>query len=221
MRVVDLSAPEKVAAIIRDEILGGELPAGARVKEDAIARRFGVGRHTSRAAIRSLTERRLLVHVRNHGATVPIPHRAYVDEVFDYRTALEISALRLALRADHDFAAVEDAVEALEALPPDAPWRQATETHQKVHRAIVDSAGNQRLADAYSACEDEMQLLFVALRPDFSAPQLAALHRVMFEELKAGGDRATTALDLDIQVNGRETLLHRLSEDSLQARSRT
>ncbi len=207
----DTSAPERVASALRRELLSGVIPAGERIKEDAVSERFQVGRHTAGAALTILTERRLLVHVRNHGASVPALGPDLVNEIFDCRAALELSALRLALYRRSNLSAVTKAGEGLERLPPDAPWQTATEAHQLIHRSILHAANNARIIDAYSACEDEMQLLFVALKLDFSAGRLAQLHRTMLDTFAVGGDEAIAALDHDIQVNGRETLLARLA----------
>lgn len=209
-----VSVPESVALTLREEILSGALAAGERVKEESVEEQFSIGRHTARAALSLLVERGLLTHVRNHGASVPRPTDALVDEVFDYRTALELSALRLALGRGTDFGPVVEAAELLESLPPDAPWRQATAAHQRLHHAIVEVAGNGRLLQAYEKCEDELELLMVSLKPDYSARRLAELHRALVDAIIAakGGDGsgALDALEYDIRM-GRDSLHRRLA----------
>lgn len=207
-----ISAPETVALTLREEILSGAVAAGERVKEESVEEQYSVGRHTARAALSLLVERGLLTHVRNHGASVPRPTDALVDEVFDYRTALELSALRLGLARNADFGPIVAAAELLESLPHDAPWRQATAAHQKLHHAIVEVAGNSRLLQAYAKCEDELELLMVSLTPDYSAGQLAELHRNLVDAILAAGnvEEALTALEYDIQM-GRDSLHRRLA----------
>lgn len=205
------STPEVVAAALRDEVLDGLLLPGARLREEGLCERFGVGRHSVRAALRLLVAAGLVVHERNRGATVRPLSRARVDESFDFRIALELGSLRLALARGADLTPVEQAVRALEALPEHTPWRQLTECHGRIHHEIVRAAGNDRLLEAYRGCEDELQLLFAVLRPDFSAQRLALLHRQLVDALQLGGEPALLALEDDLERSGRAAVLHALA----------
>jgi DNA-binding GntR family transcriptional regulator len=75
------TAPERVAMQMRDELLDGRYAAGTRLREEELAERFEVGRHTVRAAIRLLVERGLVVHERNRGAEVPPLTQGRIDEI--------------------------------------------------------------------------------------------------------------------------------------------
>lgn len=204
------SAPERVAAALRDDVLDGALRPGSRLREESLCERFGTGRHTSRAALRLLVSAGLVVHERNRGAFVRPLTRERIDESFDFRIALELGSLRLALARGADLSAVEDAVCELESLPEQTPWRRLTESHGRIHREIVRAAGNERLLAAYRGCEDELQLLFAVIQPDFSAQRLARLHRELMEQLLLGGEAAVQALAFDLEQSGRAAVLHAL-----------
>ncbi|CAN5315884.1 hypothetical protein BH24ACT10_BH24ACT10_08980 [soil metagenome] len=203
--------PEVVAATLRDEVLDGVLLPGARLREEHLCERFGVGRHSVRAALRLLVVAGLVVHERNRGASVRQLSRARIDESFDFRIALELGSLRLALFRGADLTPVEQAVQDLEALPEHTPWRQLTECHGHIHHEIVRAAGNDRLLRAYRSCEDELQLLFAVIRPDFSAQRLASLHRQLMDGLRLGGAAALHALEDDLERSGRAAVLHGLA----------
>lgn len=203
----DPSAAERVAEQLRRELLNGELTPGQRIREEELCARLGCGRYTVRAAISSLVDSRLLVHERHRGAMVPELTRERIDEVFGYRAALELGSLRLALERRDDFRAVDDAVEALAALPPDVEWLQLTEAHARIHAEIVHASGNSRLISAYDNCQDELNLLFVALRPDFTVERFAALHRELVAQLRIGGETALLALRHDMEGDGYRALL--------------
>ena len=205
------STPELVAATLRDEVLDGVLPPGARLREECLCERFGVGRHSVRAALRLLVAAGLAVHERHRGASVRPLSRGRIDESFDFRIALELGSLRLALARGADLTAVEEAVQALESLPEGTPWRQLTECHGRIHHEIVRAGGNDRLLRAYRSCEDELQLLFAGIRPDFSAQRLAALHRQLMDGLQLGGEEALKALEADLEGSGRTAVLHALA----------
>jgi DNA-binding GntR family transcriptional regulator len=213
------STPEVVAAALRDEVLDGLLLPGARLREEGLCERFGVGRHSVRAALRLLVAAGLVVHERHRGATVRPLSRARIDESFDFRLALELGSLRLALARDADLTPVELAVQELEALPAHTPWRQLTECHGRIHHEIVRAAGNDRLLHAYRSCEDELQLLFAVIRLDFSAQRLARLHRELVDALRVGGEVALRALEDDLERSGRAAVLQALARSEAAAGS--
>lgn len=215
------TAPERVATALRDELLDGEHPVGTRFREEDLAERFDVGRHTIRAALRLLVDRGLVAHERNRGAVVAPLSKQRIDEAFDYRKVLELGALRMALDAGADLGPVLAEVERLEALAartPSPPWRELTSAHSAIHRAIVAAAGNRHLLAGYERCEDEIRLLLTFVRPDFDAASLAALHRDLVEKLRAGGETASDALTKDIDHTGRAALLTALRRAEESAR---
>ena len=214
------TAPERVAAALRDELLDGAHPVGTRFREEDLAERFDVGRHTIRAGLRLLVERGLVVHERHRGAVVAPLSRRRIDEVFDYRKLLELGALRMALDAGADLGPVLAEVERLEALAERSPspsWRELTQAHSAVHRAIVAASGNAHVLESYRRCEDEVRLLLTFVRPDFDARRLAAVHRDLVGKLGMGGEVAAEALTEDIDHTGRAALLtalHRAEESA-------
>jgi len=216
------TAPERVAMQLRDELLDGRYAAGTRLREEELAERFDVGRHTVRSAIRLLVERGLIVHERNRGAVVPPLTQARIDEIFGFRKVLEIGALRMALADGADLTPVTEAVEELESLvghDPAPSWGELTEVHARIHRAIVAAAGNSHLLSAYARCEDETRTLLAVLHPDFDALRLATLHRQLLDKLLVGGDVAVQALTDDLELAGRSALLVALRRAETVARA--
>jgi DNA-binding GntR family transcriptional regulator len=215
------TAPERVAAALRDELLDGAHPVGTRFREEDLAERFDVGRHTIRSGLRLLVERGLVVHERHRGAVVAALGKRRIDEIFDYRRLLELGALGMALDADTDFDPVLAEVERLEALAQrtvSPSWREVTRAHGAIHRAIVEAAGNQHLLESYQRCEDEVRLLLTFIRPDFDAARLATVHRDLVEKLRLGGKAAVDALTVDIDHTGRAALLAALRRAEESAR---
>jgi len=205
--VRELSAAAAVLADrLRDELLSGELSPGSRLKEEHLAQRFRVGRYTVGTALRTLVANGLLEHEPNRGARVPELCQERVDQLYAYRTVLEVGSLRIALSRGVALEPVASATEALENLPADAPWPQVVRTHQEIHRTIVALSGNTRLIDAYTGCEEELQFVTAITRPDWTARKLAALHIDLLAHLQRGGDRAVDALTRDIEI-GRAAVL--------------
>lgn len=194
------AAAATLADKLRAELLDGALPPGARLKEVELAERFGVGRYTVRSALRILVAAGLLEHELNRGARVPQLLPARADELYAYRTVLEVGALRLAQAQNEPLAPVEEATAALVELPDDTPWPRVIGVHQEIHRAIVRWSGNNRLLDAYALCEQELALVVASTRPNYTARLLAELHVDLLAELRRGGESAAAALTRDIEI---------------------
>jgi DNA-binding GntR family transcriptional regulator len=200
------SAPEVIAAEIRDELLDGTVAPGARLTEEALTARFSAGRHSVRAAIRILVAQGLLVHERNRGAVTPQITEQRIDEMFSYRSVLELGALRMALISAADFRDVAAAVDHLDALPENAPWRSVVDAHAAIHHEIAVSSGNERIIKAHTDCEAELTFMFASVKGDYSARRLAILHRHLLEQIYVGGDVALRALEDDLELGGRSAL---------------
>ncbi|SDM87136.1 GntR family transcriptional regulator [Allokutzneria albata] len=101
---LNVSLAERILQILRELVLTGEIPPGARVNEVELATRFGISRGPVREAIRHLTSEGLLVLRTNRGAYVPKADAEQVHALFELRVALEGEASRFAAlrRTDED-----------------------------------------------------------------------------------------------------------------------
>ncbi|MEA2468775.1 MAG: hypothetical protein QOJ57_2901, partial [Thermoleophilaceae bacterium] len=91
------STVDALAAALRPRILEGELPAGARLREQELSDDYGVARHTLRAALRALAAEGLVKIEPNRGASVASLGAEELHDIADLRIALEVEAARLAL----------------------------------------------------------------------------------------------------------------------------
>jgi len=80
---------EAIARRVRDAILDGRLPPGTRVRQEALARRFGVSRIPVREALRLLESQGLVTLVPHSGARVARLDLAEHLELYRIREALE------------------------------------------------------------------------------------------------------------------------------------
>jgi DNA-binding GntR family transcriptional regulator len=200
------SAPEVIAAEIRDELMDGTVAPGSRLTEETLTARFSAGRHSVRAAIRILVAQGLLVHERNKGAMVPNITEHRIDEMFSYRSVLELGALRIALTDGADLRDVSAAVDRLDSLPEDAPWRAVIDAHAAIHHEIVRSSGNNRIIRAHNDCEAELTFMFASIKGEMPVRRLAILHRHLLDQIYVGGDVALRALEDDLELAGRSAL---------------
>lgn len=91
------SIPEELVARLRRRILAGELAEGTPLRQDALARDYGVSRIPVREALRRL-EAEGLVRLEPHkGAVVAGLAPAEIAELFEMRALLEAELIRLAV----------------------------------------------------------------------------------------------------------------------------
>jgi DNA-binding GntR family transcriptional regulator len=98
----DLAIPRQsltsaVADRLRDQIIRGEIPEGAQLRQDAIATQYQVSRIPVREALRQLDAEGLIAIVPNRGAVVPALSPDDIAELFSIRALLEPEVLKLSV----------------------------------------------------------------------------------------------------------------------------
>ncbi len=92
-----VNSAERAAGELREVILRGELPAGARLGEVELAERFGVSRTPVREALTRLAAEGLVEIQRNRGARVASWSVQELESVFELRGLLEPRLTALAV----------------------------------------------------------------------------------------------------------------------------
>ena len=90
------TAVERATAMLRDEILSGRLGPDDPLREESLASRLGVSRHTIRAAFQRLVTERLAVAEPYRGVRVTSFDDAQLTALQQLRAALEVEAVRIA-----------------------------------------------------------------------------------------------------------------------------
>ena len=189
-----VSTVDATAAALRARIFEGDLQPGERLLERELTERYGVARHSVRAAIRALAAERLVTIEPNRGASVARLDEAGLRSLFELRTALELEAAHLALERNGGRLprSVREAVAALgrTCAMPSPPWEEVAEAHNAVHLALVEASGSDRIARAYASLAGEMRLFLTALRPHWSLERMAAQHEELLDDLERTGPLA-------------------------------
>jgi DNA-binding GntR family transcriptional regulator len=135
---------ERVCERVREDIIGGAIPFGARLKMQELSDRYGISHMPIREALRELHGEGLVVIESNRGARVRTVDLAYVDNLFDIRMAIEsVLARRAAERID---AARLEALHAAEReLERHAARRDTANVlaaNRRFHELVHAAAGN-------------------------------------------------------------------------------
>lgn len=154
-----LSLVDQIAFRLQADILDGAYTPGSHLQQDEICSRFGVSRTPVREALRKLQAQNLVVLTPNKGATVRVPTRRDLEEVYAVRAELEGFAAELAaarwgpVQAAELQAAqamlgglVEGALRVGEASPEAqaAISARVGEANNDFHAIIRSAAGNER-----------------------------------------------------------------------------
>jgi DNA-binding GntR family transcriptional regulator len=192
-----VSTVDALAADLRTRIFDGGLDPDERLTERELTERYGVARHSVRAALRALAAERLVLIEPNRGARVARLDAAGLRSLFELRTALEMEAAHLALARNGGRVpgAVHDAVAFLgrTCARQDPPWSEISAAHNGVHLALVRAADSERIERAYDGLAGEMRLFVTALRPHWSLERMAAHHEQLVAELDSEGASALRA----------------------------
>lgn len=163
-RIEISSLADEIAFRIEAEIVAQQLPPGTRLRQEELCERFGVSRTPIREALRKLQAQRLVVLTPNKGATVRIPTRKEIAEIYELRGELEGFAAELASKfasaeADAELARIIETVKRHEAASRNVDIGDSTfnidvsGAIRGFHHVIHEMAGNQRLASTIKELE--------------------------------------------------------------------
>ena len=140
---------DRVFCELRRAIVEGDIPAGSKLSEPALAERFAVSRGPLREAMRRLESTNLLERRANVGARVVALTQASLVDLYEVREVLEGMAARLAAERMSN-AAIADLKALMEQHRQDVArecWQAyfQQEGDLDFHYRIVHGSGNQRL----------------------------------------------------------------------------
>jgi len=143
--------PAKAVDALRQMILDGELPPGARLSERALGERLGVSRTPLREALRMLASEGLVRHEPNRGAVVAPLDRADIEATFELLAALEglageLAAQRIDAAQLAEIKALHFEMRAHHARGDRAAYFRA---NQEIHRHIAAAAANPVLVETF------------------------------------------------------------------------
>jgi DNA-binding GntR family transcriptional regulator len=186
-----LSAVDALVAVLRAQILDGDLGPGERLVERELVERYDVARHTLRAALRMLQADGLVRIEPNRGARVARLEPHELADLFALRLALEREAAQLALERHGGVLApeVHRAAERLGTVAARrrASWAEVAAAHNAVHAALVTAAAAPRIARAYTAIEAELRVFVTQLRPAWTRERLGPDHVELIAAIERDG----------------------------------
>jgi DNA-binding GntR family transcriptional regulator len=208
------STSERVAQLIRERLATGALRPGDRVVEVDIASMLGVSRSPVREALSRLESEGVLVSQPNRGRYVAPLAAERLQQLVDFRLALEELAVRSFARyaGEGDFLQLLAAVRTLRASAKSAELNNAIQADLAFHRLIVALARNVPLQLAYAALLSEFQLsVRLTTQLSGSVEDLAVEHERLIDALRERRTEDAVALMRSHILHGHEQLLAELT----------
>ena len=144
------TAADGVTAILREAIATGTLAPGAMLRQDELAKNFGVSRMPVRDALRYLEAEGLVAIHPTRGAVVAAMNATDISELYALRELLEAEALRLSIQKQNPDS-LRLAAEVLEQLDRENDVGRWGQLNREFHLALYRDCGNRRLLDLIEA----------------------------------------------------------------------
>lgn len=207
------SLREQVVGQLRESILSGRLPAGAKLRERAISEQLGVSRVPVREALMVLESELLVEIVPRSGAVVTKLSRREVQELFDAREALEPLAARLAAKdlSREDLDALDERCAAARAASQVGDDRAGAMANAAFHSLLVHASGSGLLVSIMAPLQLRLDRLF-RRTIEGRAVELADDHERLVEALRRG-DEDSAALLAQLHVTSTRASSLALFED--------
>jgi len=207
---------ERIARVIGERIVAGELAAGTPLRQDHIAEEFDASHVPAREAFQLLRAQGLVVSEPRRGMRVAPLDQASIQETVEIRAALETLALRLAAPRINAaaFERIELALAAGDQAKTIEEWEQA---NRNFHRELLIPCRMPRLLSML----DDLQLansriIFSATRSAGWRPGSSHAHRQIVDTLKKRDFHRAVSL-LDAHIRG----LERATNDGRSAAAQT
>ena len=168
---------------LRDAIVQGELPPGARLLEEELSQRFEVSRGPVREALRQLEQEGLVASFPYRGSEVLGVSEEEVHRVLiPIRLSIEQFCFPRAMRRMDRSAidALGDVIEDMRRGADDGDLRRVVETDIRFHQLVLENAGLPHALQIWLAIEPRIRAYFHRHGRSQDLRQIVAEHRQLY-----------------------------------------
>lgn len=204
-----LPAFERVASLLRDELIAGHLLAGQTLVEMDLSERFEASRNTVREALRQLLCEGLVTYQRNKGVTVRMMARHDIRDIYIVRRTLELQAIGGSRYLKQEtLERMRHAIETVEAAARDDDWATAATYSLRFHQIIVSILGSHRFDTFFASIIAQLRLLFATANDEkyFQQPWVER-DRAIYLSLQTGDRQQAESLLTDYLEHSEQALL--------------
>lgn len=205
---------EMAVSVIREAIVSGVIPPGAKLHQSKLADALDVSRIPVRSAIRRLEAEGLVAVFPHRGAVVRSLEADEIRELYELRVLLETFALRQAMKriTPDEIDELEKIAGRLDTEPEGSHW---VDTRRQFYRRLYTAAGRPRTLAMIEALRADVGRYWLSLRV---VDHEGSAHRDLVEAIRAGDSEAAERwLTQHLDRVGEE--LSRLAEQDASAES--
>lgn len=199
---------DRVAAVIRDQIIDGNRVPGSRLVERDLAAELGVSRIPVRDALKELVTEGLVTPRPRSWAVVRVFTAADIDELIEVRSALEVLAFRLAAErgSDDQRTSLSAVLESEQRASAAGDAVRARRAGADFHELVVAMAGNGLLTELFATTRSRIRWL---LGQHSDLAEMADEHDGLFRALiDRDADRAGRLAQAHLQTSRRAALAY-------------
>jgi len=194
----DASA-EQIAASIAGAIVARQLPPGTRLREEALARAYGVSRTKIRAALLMLTKDKLVRTIPEKGAFVSKPSAAEAREIFAVRRILEAALARdfVARARPADYRRIEQHLKQERKAVAAGDAQLRNRLLAEFHLLLAEVVGNSVLTELLRELSARSAIITVLYQSSMDAECSSQEHQAFIAAARAGDAERACALMLE------------------------
>ena len=195
---------------IKDDIISCALQPGEDISEGVLAARYRLGKAAIRSAMVRLRQEGLVVSRGRQGNAVSAVTLRDVQEVFQLRLVLEVTAVRLAAGkvSERRLRSLNEAAHAAWSPGDEASESTYLRANRELHRYVAESSGNQRLAALVVALmEQHERIVRLGLALQNREHEFHHFHDDLVDALIEGdGDRAAQLTEAALRGGQRKVM---------------
>jgi DNA-binding GntR family transcriptional regulator len=182
------TSTEAIARDIASAIVSHRLPPGARLREEALARAYGVSRTKIRAALLMLSKDKLIRTVPDKGAFVSKPSAAEAREIFSVRRILETAMARefIAHAKPADFKRIEQHLKQERKAVAGNDVQLRNRLLGDFHILLAEVAGNGLLTDMLRELSARSAIITVLYQSTVDAACSSDEHHAFLDAARKG-----------------------------------
>ena len=172
---------DKIASILMQKIIDGDIKAGDKLKEAHLAKAFGVSQAPVREAIISLVAKGILEHVPNVGTHVKSYSKEEIIEIYQAREALELYS---ASYIDNiDIALLKDTYQKMLNAAKSKDIKLLVEHDQYFHEILLTGSKNYTIRKIWRELYTKSSVQNIIKELDTSLEEIAKMHMPIIEAL--------------------------------------
>lgn len=189
-----LSLRDRVLERVRSDIVSGRSGPGTMYSVPSLAIELGVSTTPVREALLELSNRGMIVPMRNRGFKVQASSLEDLENLFEMRELLErFAVVNAARKRPKDMEELKKLADAVAVAVKTRDVRSYIEADRAFHEALVSRAGNPRLTKMIMDLRDDMRLFGIDSAEGEERQRASVKEHYQLIELAAKGDTKNIA----------------------------